>query len=414
MKIRIILIAAILAVSLFAQGQVSKATFDKAVDFLNCKVVGVSLQSDKNLYQQYMQICPCGDDISYPQIQGFLTSVGVVDKTVAVSTEIENLKTTYKEGLKKDEAVIFLSETIFTDHTKYQKLFQFAEKRKTDASFATFKKALKTDLQNELAMLENENSETTNNSANSLGKNASLEERVLELEQLKINSDEGEGWFTKNINIFVIISLTLSIFLSIIAIVHVTNGGFVGGEKVTEGIRKYVNDKISEASFIKIKSNSNTISNVDLEHIINELKRVELIAVSKNTPMEIVYPKQDSYSQDTKQLEIKSDFFYLSTPNADGSFNDSSASLNYKEGASIYKFTKIENSRAKFQIDERETSIKFALTYPDKSIIPVCDSVNEYESKYTHIRTLIQGEAELQNGKWIVNKNQKAKIRYEN
>lgn len=136
-----------------------------------------------------------------------------------------------------------------------------------------------------------------------------MEERVLELEQLKINSDEGEGWFTKNINIFVIISLTLSIFLSIIAIVHVTNGGFVGGEKVTEGIRKYVNDKISEASFIKIKSNSNTISNVDLEHIINELKRVELIAVSKNTPMEIVYPKQDSYSQDTKQLEIKSDFF---------------------------------------------------------------------------------------------------------
>ena len=83
----------------------------------------------------------------------------------------------------------------------------------------------------------------------------------------------------------------------------------------------------------------------------------------------------------------------------------------YKEGASIYRFTKVGNNRAKFKIDEREASVKLALTYPDKSIDPVCDAVNAFNPKTKQITTVEDGEAELLNNKWKI--SIKAKISYE-
>lgn len=89
-------------------------------------------------------------------------------------------------------------------------------------------------------------------------------------------------------------------------------------------------------------------------------------------------------------------------------------SATYIKGATIYRFSKISSNRAKFQIDEKDDSVKLALQFTDKNIDPVCDAVNAYNPKATRITTVEQGEAELQNGKWIVEKNKKAKIKYEN
>ena len=72
---------------------------------------------------------------------------------------------------------------------------------------------------------------------------------------------------------------------------------------------------------------------------------------------------------------------------------------------------KTGNSKANFQIDEKETSIKLALQYPDKNIDPVCDAENAFNPRANRISTIKMGEAELQNGKWII--NSKAVIRYE-
>ena len=69
------------------------------------------------------------------------------------------------------------------------------------------------------------------------------------------------------------------------------------------------------------------------------------------------------------------------------------------------------NANAKFQIDEKETSIKLALQYPDKNIDPVCDAENAFNPRANRISTIKMGEAELQNGKWII--ISKAVIRYE-
>src|SRR5690606_11239158 len=100
-----------------------------------------------------------------------------------------------------------------------------------------------------------------------------------------------------------------------------------------------------------------------------------------------------------------------STPNANGSFNESSATATYKEGASIYKFTKESFNKATFRLDDREASVRLAVQYPDKNIDPVCDALNAYNAKATRIVTREPGTVELLGDKWVL--KQKAKISYE-
>src|SRR6218665_2175630 len=124
--------------------------------------------------------------------------------------------------------------------------------------------------------------------------------------------------------------------------------------------------------------------------------------------------KPDQQSQQVaNQPEVKTEIFFLSNPNSDGSFNVSLVSPVYMEGASIYKFTKVGNNIAEFQIDDRESSVRLALSYPDKSIDPVCEALNAVNPNAKRITTIEPGKAELVNDKWVVNKNHKSKIRYE-
>jgi hypothetical protein len=102
--------------------------------------------------------------------------------------------------------------------------------------------------------------------------------------------------------------------------------------------------------------------------------------------------------------------FYLSTPNEDGSFNEKSAYTSYREGASIYKFTKTSSREAVFEIDESEMSANLALQYPDKNIDPVCEAQNAFDPKASRIVTVQGGKAELEGDRWKVKK--KAVIKY--
>lgn len=417
MKIKTILIAAMLAVSGLTQAQVSRDAFEKAVDFVNCKTVELSVKNDANNYQQYIQTCQCGNGVTYDQIKNFLTSVGTYDKTILLSSEIESLKNTFKDGIKPEDALRFLSATIFTDKVKYRKLFSFAEKRKTGKDFAAYKDGLIEDLP---AILSAQ-TQPTNAKPNSEAVNAppTLEERVSALEQRPEPKVEDKGWFdgfTFQIDVFSIIISVVVMFL----ILKLVYGASDGGSDVSESIKGYVQRKINDANFNRGNSNQGVSSSEvnrlkdEIEKLRGEVKQLSYKIESSNIPLEIVQPRYEQQSwQDTKQPEVKTETFFLSTPNSDGSFNDSSVSTTYKEGASIYRFTKVGNNRAKFQLDDREACVKLALTYPDKSIDPVCDAVNAFNPKAKRITTVEVGEAELLNDKWVVNKSQKAKIRYE-
>lgn len=405
MKFKTILIAVLITAYSLAQAQVSRDGFDKAVDFLNCKTVEMTLA--KEVVSQYQQKCPC-EVSNYNQIIEFIIGVGNLDATLALSKEIETLKNSFNSNWSKDEVIVFLSERIFNDEAKFQKIAAFAKKRFGKPEFDEYKVNLKSDLNRILVDVPKQKDAEAQ---------SSLESRVSDIEQNQRNINNNKGWFdgiTFQIDIF---SILISLVLSIVILFMVLRSFINEESEISEKVRAYVKLKIDEATSNKVRHNSHDNSNKtrDLYNRIEDLEQHIKILTDKingiNTSIQPVYtpPKE---KLDIERPEVKGETFYLSTPNSDGSFNDSSASVNYKEGASIYRFTKKSSSRAMFQIDERDASIKLALQYPDKNIDPVCDAENAFNPKAKTIITTGAGEAELVGDKWI--KNNKAKIRYGN
>jgi hypothetical protein len=418
MKIRIILIAAMLAVTGLTQAQVSEDAFKKAVDFINCKTVELSIKNDSNVYKQYIINCPCGDGTTNTKVREFLISSGTYDKTIALMSEIESLKSAFKKDMEYNYAFEFLSNNIFYDDIKYKKIFSFAEKRKNEKDFTEYKNDLEKALSIMLKKQKNtyDTEPIPDSSLNNVSSN--IENTISSLEEK--SKFEDKGWFTKHLTIFVIITLITTSILLFFKILSIFENDSSYPKDIPREIKNYIAREISTAGLNKSNLNQgeSNLAIVNLEDKIkkldSELKHLKSKVEIFKTPFEVVESRNDKQIwKEPKQQEVKLEIFFLSTPNSDGSFNDSSVSPTYKEGASIYRFTKIENNRAKFQIDEREASVKLALTYPDKSIDPVCDAVNAFNPKAKRITTVEAGEAELLNDKWIINKTQKAKISYE-
>jgi len=422
MKIKYVLLAALLALYGFSYAQVSKEYFDKAVDLVNCKAIELSLKKSPTdgVLAKFQTKCNCEQGSSFKSISEAIPKSET--KTIELSLEIDIIKKNeFKENLTPDVVVKILTEEIFLNQTKYKKLFEFESKRKDKSDYIAFKEQLETVIK--LLLLEQPQFSTSTSSVAASNASAtpgsatqvkidSLEQRISVLEQHL----EGEetGWtdiFTFQIDI---LTIMISLILMAVLIILIYNNLY-------DTIKSYVRNKISEVlvnsnklstpNNYEINSLRNDISSLkeQINHLSNKIENSKI-------PLEIVSPQQEQfYNQGTRPPEIKTpiETFFLSTPNLDGSFNESSISSIFKDGASIYKFTKTGNNRAKFQLDERESSVKLALQYPDKNIDPVCDAVNAFNPKAKRILTVESGEAELENDKWIVNKSQKAKIRYE-
>ncbi len=396
----------------FSQAQVSKESYDEAVDLLNCKTVELSLKNDKNL-PDFQKKCPCGAT-SYTQINQFLSSVKL-DATIALSNEVEGLKKSFKENWKKEDVVTFLSESIFTDKTKFQKINAFAEKRKGKPEFETYKAGLKADLSAKL--VENapqQNVEPTTTSV----QQSTLEERVAELEKNQNNKKGDNGILGGLADYLIILSILLGVF-ALVKNLRKSNGEEDYDILVNRLIESQRMNSHFQSQNIYRNTQNNYVSSNELKDANNRIRDLELQVKNLNDQIQSVLILSNSTTQisqssnpESIQPEKRAEIFFLSTPNSDGSFNESSASFAHKEGATIYRFTKIGSNRAHFQIDEKDASAKLALQYPDKNIDPVCDAVNAFNPKATRITTVEQGEAELQGNKWIINR--KVKIRYEN
>lgn len=408
MKQKILLIGLALFLGGVTQAQISKEAFEKAVDILNCKTVELTLPKEN--IQQYQIECPCNETNTL-QIIKFLSSVGKLDATIALSNEVESLKKSFKENWKKEEVVSYLSESIFTDK-KYQKIVAFSDKRKGKQVFDNYKSSLKSDIS---AVLEVNLPQVTSYPTDSDIIQSSFEDRIEELEinQKKKQVDNGIlGDFAHYLILF-------SVLLGLIALILVLNikKSNSNDPEVSSEIKNYVITKINDAKWNKSPQNNNVNSSdlkdaykriTDLESEIRILKDK---MYTSNTDNISVTKIMSQPNQEIKPPDLRLETFFLSSPNSDGSFDENSASLTYKEGATIYRFTKISNNKANFQIDEKEASIKLALQYRDKRIDPVCEATNAFNQAKL-ITTVQQGEAELQSGKWVVSK--KAKIKYEN
>jgi hypothetical protein len=155
----------------------------------------------------------------------------------------------------------------------------------------------------------------------------------------------------------------------------------------------------------------------DLKKRIMELELAQRVKERPDVPFEVVRPAAEQTAPEPAAPVAKeaepAEIFYLSTPNSDGSFNIDSVHQVYRPSASIYRFKKTKANKARFHIDERETSVRMALRYPDKSIDPACEALNGFNPNAKKIITKPgnEGEAELTGDKWVVTR--KAKISYE-
>lgn len=151
----------------------------------------------------------------------------------------------------------------------------------------------------------------------------------------------------------------------------------------------------------RLEALENKMNKLPLEYSHSESKRPEVVGT--RTPEMMEEPP-------------RTDEFYLSTPNSDGTFNTSSMSSAYKPTASIYKFVVSGEdgaSMASFTVAEQYESVKDALSSPGSYLDPVCESVNAFSPSAKRIVNLRPGRAFKEGDKWIVSPEDKALIRYE-
>ncbi len=240
-----------------------------------------------------------------------------------------------------------------------------------------------------------------------------LEKKVSELEQKVSHTSSSKSWFdgiTFQIDIFsILISFLLSLIFFFTLIAKQIASNF-SNQKATlqQLIDGHIKPKQDE-----LQSHSQTISQLQdkIQELESKFKEIQyssskVIAPAQNFS-DYISSSSGSLPSSVQQEEV----FYLSTPNSDGSFNRSSASPEYREGASVYRFMKTSYNRATFQVDEHEGAIRLALSYHYKALEPVCEAENAFRRDARSVKTISQGEAELQGEKWVVTR--KAKIRYE-
>ncbi len=416
MKHKIALLFTALLLFGFARAQVSIESYEKAVDLLNCKTVELSLPKEN--IQQYQQQCNC-NATDFAQINKFLTStsVGKLDATIALSNEVESLKCFFNKNWKKEDVVTFLSENIFTDK-KFQKIAAFADKRKGKTEFDSYKFNLKTDVTN--ILVESVTQETVT-STNTSVQQLNVEDRILKLEELQNTKKDDKGILGSLADYLILFSILLGV-IALLLVLRKPSSETDHDSLIDKLIKSQrMNSHFQSQQSVYRSTSNNNSSSAELRDANNRIRDLETQIKNIKSQLDNSNPVSNYTAQTTqpthqevKQPELIAQIFFLSTPNSDGSFNEISASSTFKDGASIYRFIKVGSNKAKFQIDEKDASAKLALQYPDKNIDPVCDAVNAFNPKATRITTVEQGEAELQNGKWIVEKNKKAKIKYEN
>lgn len=188
------------------------------------------------------------------------------------------------------------------------------------------------------------------------------------------------------------------------AIYRKENGKFVQESKMDW---YYDEAKLSDKETSMIKEKFNALRKKVEEKYDGEEKITSKTASNENAKINLV-----------EKLPSKIEF-YLSTPNSDGSFNKSSARTEYIEGASLYAFQRLRGNKYEVYINPNSQSYKLMMSYPDKNIDPVFETVSAFNPNAKDLQTIEPAIVELENGKFkLISKGQmdfdKAGIEREN
>jgi hypothetical protein len=435
-KLMLNTILIVVSVSTVKAQTVSQETIDRAIDKLNCLATDYSLQQSKTEWE-----CDCGTNPNYDEIISSIPNDLSVN--IALSEEINRIKNQNVPKASTKELIKFLSVDVFNNENQFAKLYKFSKSRAKNETFGDWQENLKSEI-SEIILNASSGSKGIGNvhdnpssndkasdfndadphNGNSNNKHGHISPKVYKL-----------GVFTFGMDVVAIVAVVFVILLAIVFMISFIilcnklkeiESKFKtvpSNEQIDEKISEYFKDFQSRSSAPISRADMNTAGlfedipkiNDVVKKLQGQIMDLEQTVKAEKLKLENVTIKcEDLNAESRKNIVeniISNEVIFLSNPNNDGSFNDSYSSHSYREGASIYKLIKLSNNEASFQIDDRDSSIKMAMQFPSKNIQPVCDSENEYEPKFTRVRTIEPGKVSLEGGKWNVKR--KAKIRYE-
>lgn len=410
---RLYLWAVLLPMFTMVQAQVSKSDYEKSVDYLNFETVLFSLESDNETIAKQFEQEISAISVTYQQMRDFLEKRNY-QKNVELLNEINELKTlNFEEDLSQQSIVEFLSSKVFEDQKSYPKSYDFAHKenRMGTPLWKEFIRELQLKLNTVFTVEVNEVSD--------MPQHTDYAEHTIDLMDdgtLEEDFPTHSRFLGIEIRVWILVLVTNFLF-SILVFwllarfvsddIHKLDKKWMHELKAIPKVTSSVNSGVLPANLTK-----------EIKHLQDKIQALEvLIATWQHSKVEpepkterTQTPVVEAIAQQTE--ETPAEIFYQATPDNDGNFNDMYSSLHFKEGASIYKFTKTAVNRAYFQVDNQVSSVKLALQFPNRNIDPACEALNAYNSKAKRIVTVQKGEVELQGTLWIC--KIKAQIRYEN
>jgi len=115
---------------------------------------------------------------------------------------------------------------------------------------------------------------------------------------------------------------------------------------------------------------------------------------------------------ESEPLQNSSKYLYFPSPLSDGSFRKIDGKPQFLEGASIYRFSLISDTEAKFEFCDESSSVSMALNNRSDLILSVAEEMEGASAGAKKILTYkgMPGEALLEDNRWIV--IHKAQIKY--
>jgi len=402
---KIVFILVVILISFYTKAQsLSQEKYSKVVDFMSCVCVTDAMSNNssiKNIDCEKVKIKKENIPSDY-------------SKTLELFNEFEKLKTTDNSSEKTIE---FLTKDIFKSG-KYQKIKQFAEKRKgqeldkiviqinnkansivqLNSSDNNIAETSDSDISNTESQIPNDEAEVNSQETESFGQNATNYE--------KENNDRGIKSFMKT-HWFDFILFAL-VFISLY---HTNKRSDYASIKHVKSLIK--ENKSNEISTDKLNNQTNLNNQYNrLEQQISNLKikidslEEKLNKGNSNPIKEILSPMVVFETTTVKTLPNEEIIFYKHAPHEIGYF-DVENNVNISDA--VFKFIINRNNPNLASFEILKNNKRLILDYPNKYIKPICDELNALNQNAVDI-IVTPGQVEKRENKWVI--KTKAQIKY--
>lgn len=399
-----------------AQSISKKQLFYQSVDYVNCKIVEISMRNSGNtpLFTEYQQACPCTlgkNAINFDDIADFLKGEEI-DKTLSLSKEINSAKKEYSSEMTDVGMVELLTIDLFKK--KYGQVHAFRKNPKHNTNVEALRANLKEKLTGYIApkfsngFLPDEANVAAAQVPATPNTRPVPEEQSIEVTDEPLE-EEGEGESR-----FGFLGGLLT-FLSLLACVGLGLLLFQRTKKYNKLKDLYKNEKAKSKSYEQLLAQRDAEKEVYVKKVAarnRKIEELEMLLANRNQVASASVATSVAGAVIDMDVAPVQEEFYLSTPNEDGSFNDQGKSKTFKPTASLYHFVVSEKNKnlAAFAFVDDENAVMRALNYPDTCLLPVCQELNAHNIDARAIKTEEPGLVELVNDKWML--KEKARIVY--